>query len=154
MNKNINIYFGNRETFIPVKHANTGLFFSNTKDIAIYRENNCYPQLSFQFEIIILLHEYGHLLSLNLGNAYDISQVGYRYVKNFAETYRFILFLEELNAWRLALYTLFKLPIKSLEKALLLPYFVRYSFGCMINYLDYCLFNHFFSKIWAFLKKD
>lgn len=153
MSKNINIYFGHETSFISVDRPNTGLFFSHTKDIAIYRKNKILPQLSFQFEIIILLHEYGHLLSLNLGNAYDTTQVGYRYVKGFSETYRFVLFLEELNAWKLALFTLLKLPIKPLEKFLLLPYFIRYSFACMMSYFDYCFCNHFFSKILRYLSR-
>lgn len=153
MNKNINIYFGNENSIISVDRPNTGLFFSDTKDIAIYRKHSYLPQLSFQFEIIILLHEYGHLLSLINGNNYDTSQVGYRYVKKFAETYKLILFIEELNAWRLAFAIFLKLPIKLLEKFLLFFYFVKYSFLCMLNYTDYCIFNHFFGKILLLFRK-
>lgn len=93
-------------------------FYADSPRIFIHRVINHIPNESFLDEVMSILHEYGHHISLFKGKYPDITEVGYSY--NVEEIVQGELtILEEVNAWRYAIITIWELPISELDKMII-----------------------------------
>jgi hypothetical protein len=102
--------------------------------IKIFRSNYTVPEISFLNEIILLLHEYGHYVSLHNGNSIELSEVGYSYNKS-DYSQRSLVIEEEFKAWEHGLKIINQLPCSFEEKEIIKFSALELSFSLLHKYV-------------------
>lgn len=113
--------------------GNKGIY-QNGK-IWIHRFNLNKPNVSYMEEIVLVLHEYGHHISLNRGDKVSVTEVGFIYKSNTLDNPRKIILKEELNAWKHAILTIKRLPVSWFNKIKIAANIFRYAPKFFSSYL-------------------